>query len=115
MYFGPEQLKDLRAINSDERGDSTFIMKVISFLYAERIETVKTKTACGRRIKGDSSKTMMTPETKAIVHRIYTERLNGNEMDLRMKKLNKLIKDAFSNISKSHQSNEICRLLKFDD
>lgn len=119
VHFKPEQLECLRLINSDERGDSTFVLNAIKFLYDGRLHTLETKTACGRKIKDDKAKTMMTPQTKLIVERIYTERLDllgigALQHNVRRKKINKLIKDAFINIKKSNQKKETCRRLQFE-
>lgn len=117
--FNSEQLQSLRAIGPDERGDSTFVLHVIKFLYADRFECLATKSACGRKNKSDGSKTMMTPQTKQILERIYLERLNRlgispSKQNIRYKKVNKLIKDAFTNITKSIPPKDVCRKL-FDE
>lgn len=119
LHFNPKQLEYLQTINSDERSDSTFVLNVIKFLYDGRHETLETKTACGRKINVNEAKTLMTPQTKLIVERIYSERLNLLQLgalqhDVRRKKINKLIKDAFANITRSNQTKEICRRLQFE-
>lgn len=118
-HFDPDQLKHLRAINSDQRSDSTFILNVIKFLYDGRLESIGTKTVCGRIMNADKAKIMMTPQTKLIVERIYRERLNllgitELEQNVRRNKINKLIKDAFTNITKATHTKETCRRLQFD-
>lgn len=117
--FNSEQMQSLRAIGPDERGDSTFVLHVIKFLYADRFECLETKSACGRKNKADGSKTMMTPQTIQILERIYLERLNRlgispSKQNIRYKKVNKLIKDAFTNITKSIPPKDVCRKL-FDE
>lgn len=123
--FSCEQTTQLRSIGTSARNDSTFIIYAIRCLYAENIDSVRNKSACGKKVKrGEKQKTMMTPEKKKTIENIFDERMRGSglsilEQNFRKKQLNKLIKDALANITKSLDSrnavNEACRQLTYDD
>lgn len=115
--FDRDQLNHLKTISSTERGDSTFVCAVLKFLYAENLESVRSKTACGKATIGQGQKAMMSPEKKRVVQEIYDERLssvaiNSKEKEIRGKKLNKFINDAFTNIAKSVESKTLQNQLK---
>lgn len=121
--FTAEQLKTLRSINSNSPGDSTFILNVVKFLYSDDLGRVKSKSACGRKNKGQS-KEKMTPSKKKTLERIFGERLHKldvtpMEKSDRKKSVNRLIKDAFASICKSleskHTQNETCRRLDLEN
>lgn len=107
--FDAEQLNKLKSISKTDRSDSTFVCTVIKYLYAENLESIGNKTACGRNKKNHDNKEMMTPTKKKVVQDIYSERLcdiavNLDERQKRENKLNRLIKDAFANIKNSSES-----------
>lgn len=106
--FDGDQISHLKTISTNERGDSTFVCSVLKYLYADNLDSVKNKTACGKSRRGQT-RNMMTPEKKGTVQDIYNERLSSlaigiEEKKTREKKLNKLINDAFNNIAKSSDS-----------
>lgn len=122
--FNAEQLSHLRSIGPNIRGDSTFVSFVVKYMYSEKLESLKTKSACGRKYKARQNKNEMTPQKKQTLQNIYIERIRNFGVDLfernmREKQLNKLIKNAFINITKSLEiqniEKETCRRLNFED
>lgn len=122
--FDSEQIRSLRSFSTAPRADATFISFAVKSLYAENPDIVKSKSACGRKYKINQNKEMMTPEKKKILENIFDERLRTIELSLiekntRQKRLNKLIKDAFTSISNSIESKRIVeearRQLIFDE
>lgn len=110
--FDSEQLRSLRSIPTISRNDSTFISCAVKSLYSENLHLAKNKSACGRKSKNSQNKEMMTPEKKKILADIFDERLQTiglslEEKNTRQKQLNRLIKYAFSTITKSIESNKI--------
>lgn len=64
-------------------------------------------------------KEIMTPAKKKLLSDVYDVRLrnfakNPEEIHLRQKKLNKLIKDAFANITKSEKTKETLRVVTLE-
>lgn len=122
--FTNDQLIDLRSIQPSSRGDSRFVLNAAKYLYSTELERVKTKSVLGRkRASKNAAKEKMTPEKKLIMEKIFDERLKGLDINLlerteRAKNLNKLIKNAFGNISKSLESksteHEVCQRLDSD-
>lgn len=97
---------DLRSIQSAPRGDSTFVLHAVKFLYPNEHEKLRNKTVLGiKRPSKNAEKEKMTSEKKQIMDSIFNERLKGlaitsAEHTERAKKLNQFIKSAFANISK---------------
>lgn len=115
-----EAMAVLRSIKPTIECDSKFILNAVKYLYAEKLETLKNKTACGR----GQGKEMMTPSKKKLLDDLFEERLRGigvgtQEQVFRKKQLNKLIKYSFFNITKQlisqNIAKETCRQLNFDD
>lgn len=109
--FSREQINQMKSISTSNRGDSTFINFTIKCLYSGNLESLQNKTSCDRNDKS-TNKTAMTPHKKKVIMEIYKERLsnvaiNLEEKNTREKKLNKLIKDAFVNITKSLEIQKI--------
>lgn len=106
-----DQINQLKTISTNERGDSTFVCSVLKYIYADNLDSIKNKTACGKNCKGQK-RNMMTPEKKGMVQDILNERLSSlaigfEEKQKRENKLNKLINDAFYNITKTSESKEL--------
>lgn len=121
--FTDEMLAKLREINLTYHDDSKFVSSVMKFMYENRLSCLKSKSVTGRTTKKDNNKEKLTPEKMNILEKIYTERIdestiNDFERKTRKQKLNKFVKDAIFNISKSIQSkdleNEACRRLEFE-
>lgn len=104
--FDNDQLAKLRSFNLQKGGDSPFIRQIVQFLYSQNLESLKIKTVCGRKNKGSVSKEKMTPEKYQTVEKVFAERLNqfdSSERSARIQRLNRLLKDAFANISKAEE------------
>lgn len=121
--FTSSQLADLRQVGNAKREDSTFILIALKNLYEKNLETLETKSLTGRSKPGQR-KEKMTPEKTAILAKIFQNRLQHATADTqervsREKCLNKLIKDAKDNITKSlHKQTtekEIGRRLMFSE
>lgn len=116
--FDNGQLTKLRSFELKKGDDSPFVRQIVQFLYSENLELLKTKTVCGRNYKGAESKAKMTPEKHQTVEKVFAERLSqfdSTERGIRFKRLNRLLKDAFANISKAEEMKNIekktCQIL----
>lgn len=100
-FFSEDQLENLESIENSKSNDSKFILTAIRQLYADKLETVKGKSAAGR------SKEPLSPEKGTALKEIFGKRLDNigdsKEKSARMKKLNAHINCAFANISRSLQ------------
>lgn len=109
--FKVDDLSYLRSVNSSHVYDSHFINTCMKSLYHDRLNVLRSRKA-GQR------KEAVTPQKHEILSGIYTERIltatkiSENRVS-RKKKLNKYIKNAIHNISKSNDTKdsekEICR------
>lgn len=113
--FDEEQLADIRLVGSKKNEDSKFVSVVVRNLYQNRLDILATKSITGRGKKGEK-KGILTPENVDIIRRIFKERLSDlevgeTERTEREKKVNKYIKDAQANISKSVKKLEVARQL----
>lgn len=120
--FDSAQLATLREVGLSMQKDSKFVTMLIRMLYDGRFECLKLKSVTGRCGKGGEQKTGITPRKMNILKNIFHERIQTAtvdefERDVRRKKLNKLIKDALSNVSKTFELHErekqACRKLEF--
>lgn len=69
---------DLRSIQSAPRGDSTFVLHAVKFLYPNEHEKLRNKTVLGiKRPSKNAEKEKMTSEKKQIMDSIFNERLKG--------------------------------------
>lgn len=115
-YFSEDQLSQLRSIGGSKPEDSSFVSTALRGLYDGKLDTLRSKTVCGR-----GQKEKMTPKKVEIINEMFQQRLHkctsdANERIVRKKRLNKLIKDAQFNITKSlnkkKEEDEICRRLQ---
>lgn len=108
--FTLEQLNGLREIGSTIRDDSSFVATALKSLYADRLSCLKNKSLTGRGKRGEE-KTGISPAKVTVMEKMFNERIYALTKDVqerknRKKRLNKLIKDALNNISKSIKSDE---------
>lgn len=122
--FNNEQLATLRDVPLTMQKDSKFITILVRMIYDGKFECLKHKSVTGRSGKAGENKTPITPQKMDILTNIFNERIQAATEDnfervVRKKKLNKLIKDALSNIYKSFEIKErekqACRQLKFSN
>lgn len=117
--FTSNQLAELRKIGLSAREDSSFVLAIMKFIYADRLTILKSKSVSGRAAKIDQPKEKITPEKENIIRKIFAERMLDINDDQRAKKLNKYIKDALGNITKSVEAKEkeknIARCLEYSD
>lgn len=103
-HFSVEQLAHLRLIGGTKREDSSFILSAVRFMYAGRLDVLKTKTITGRSKPG-AKKEQLTPAKVKVLKDIFEERVHEtndiHERAMRQKGVNKYIKDAQSNITRS--------------
>lgn len=93
--LGDITLKALRKIDGNRRADSSFILKCVKKLYETDLEKLKYK----------SGQSEITPDKKAFFKEILLERLlheniNEDELDCRMNRLNELLKNAITTLSR---------------
>lgn len=121
-YFKDNQLSYLRSLDPRSENDSHFINTAVKALYDGRLNVLQNKSVTGRTKRGQT-KEAVTPEKHGILTAIYLERImtatkDNTERGMRKKKLNKYIKDAIHNISKSIDSKDLekktCRRLADD-
>lgn len=110
-----EQLADIRLVGPSKAEDSTFVLTSLRNLYQGRLEILQKKTITGRSKKGET-KEMLTPINVDIIKRLFRERMMNvvteeEERVVREKKVNKYIKDAQANITKSIKSSVARNLL----
>lgn len=112
--FSRDQIDRLYTFQSNSRSDSSFVLFVLKCLYADNLSAVEKKSSCGKSGKKGEKKEMMTPTKKKTLVDVYGARLRSyakpEEFTSREKKLNKLIKDGFANITKSIKVKEIVTL-----
>lgn len=104
--FDSDQLAKLRSFKLLKGEDAPFIRHIVQFLYSGNLKSLKIKTVCGRNVKGSESKEKMTPEKHQTVEKMFVERLSqleSSERSDRFKRLNRLMKKAFANISKAEE------------
>lgn len=92
-------LKQLRAVREGQQSDSTFVLNMIRHFYANNTKALLNKTAVG------SIKDAITPDKKATItvllkERVLREEQDGNRVNLRLNRINNLINDAISNITR---------------
>lgn len=116
-HLSEEQLAEIRLVGPSKGEDSTFVLTSVRNLYQGRLETLQMKSITGRSKKGES-KEMLTPSNVDIIRRLFKERMmnvvieGGEEERInREKKVNKYIKDAQANITKSIKSSNVARNL----
>lgn len=107
-YFTEHQLAELRSIGATKSEDSSFVSAALRSLYDGKLDTLQTKTVTGR---SRTQKEKMTPEKVKIIDEMFQKRLQTsatdvNEWIVRKKRLNRLIKDAQNNITKSLKKKE---------
>lgn len=103
--FNPDQLSYLRSVDNDTQKDSHFIKTAVGSLYEGRLAILKNRSVTGRSA-GGQAKQKLSPPKHSILTEIFSERImnatqDSSERVQRQKRLNKLIKDAINNISKS--------------
>lgn len=109
--FEETQLADIRLIGPIKREDSTFISVALRSLYHKRLELLAKKTITGRSKNGE--KEMLTPENVETIKQLFKERMNHvepGERAAREKNVNKYIKDAQINITKSLKSYNVVQM-----
>lgn len=116
--FSADVLSSLRSIEKD----SNFINLAMKSLYAGKLDSLKNKSVTGRG-RGGRAKEPVTPEKHSVLKAIYTERIydatqNCAERVSRQKMLNKYIKDAIHNITRTNATQELeketCQRLQND-
>lgn len=110
--FNSTQLADLRKVGKEKREDSKFISVALRSLYDKKLETLETKSITGKSSKPGQQKEKITPKKIAILGKIFQSRIQDATADptervMREKRLNKLIKDAQSNITKALKNQRI--------
>lgn len=116
-YLSEEQLADIRLVGPSKGEDSTFVLTSLRNLYQGRLEILQKKTITGRSKKGET-KEMLTPSNVDVIKRLFRERMfnvvtegGAEERVNREKKVNKYIKDAQANITKTIKSSNVARNL----
>lgn len=109
--FSGDVLSSLRSVENRREKDSHFVNIAMRALYAGNLNGLKNKSVTGRS-KSGQRKEPITPEKHRVLKTIYTERIHivspeCEERAARITRLNKYIKDAIHNITKSIDSNEI--------
>lgn len=89
--FAENQLSVLRSIDKSPKGDSTFILNCVRYLYAHDLAKLTHKSVTGKS-KKDEPKEPITPQKLNQIQTIYVERLSDlkietAERDAREKKL----------------------------
>ncbi|XP_055307470.1 uncharacterized protein LOC129571679 [Sitodiplosis mosellana] len=110
-HFKKNQLSYLRSLDPRMEMDSHFINTAVKALYDGRLNVLQNKSVTGRSKPGQT-KEAVTPEKHRILNGIYSERIltttaESAEIVARKKKLNKYIKDAIHNITKSVDSKDL--------
>lgn len=101
------QLSTLRSIEKSKKGDSTFILNCVRFLYSDGLARLTHKSMYGAS-KGEP-KEPITPQKLTQMEAMYVERLNSlvieeaEKID-REKKFNRHINRAITNINASQKS-----------
>lgn len=113
--FTEEQLADIRLVGSKKNEDSKFVSVVVRNLYQGRLDILATKSITGRSRNGEK-KEILTPENVDVIRRMFKERMVDLEVEEaerteREKKINKFIKDAQVNITKSVETSHVARQL----
>lgn len=90
-------LKDLKSVPNNQTNDSTFVLKLMRYLYADNLSVLLTKSVSGK------SKTAISPVKKNLIENILKERIiagehNENQIALRASRAALLINDAIKNI-----------------
>lgn len=121
-YFTTNQLAELRSIGMSSREDSSFVMTAMKYIYADNLESLKSKSVTGRCNKKDQMKTKISPEKNTIIRNIFERRMSDiitDDKKDREKKINKFMKDAITNITKNverkEQEKRVERRLQFND
>lgn len=90
-------LKDLRSVPTGQKNDSTFILKLVRYLYENNHNVLLDRSVAG------INKTAITPKKKKIIQDILQERVTIEEeeevrIELRTARVGTLISDAIRNI-----------------
>lgn len=80
-HFTTNQLAELRSIEMSSRLDSSFVMTVLKFIYADNLESLKSKSVTGRCNKKDQIKTKISPEKDTIIRNIFERRMSDVTTD----------------------------------
>lgn len=109
--FSVDYLSLLRSVDIRSEKDSHFVNVAMKALYEGRYNILQNKSVTGRSKTGQT-KEAVTPEKHRILTKIYSERIfiatqDSAERVLRKKKLNKYIKDAIHNITKTVDLKEL--------
>lgn len=99
--LGEKVLKKLRMLGGDRKSDSTFVLKCVRRLYESNHDKLKKKS-----ITGSADTETITPEKKQIIEQLFFERLSNerieeDELQQRLSRLNNLLNSAIHNIQRS--------------
>lgn len=109
-HFAVKELADLRSIGATQTEDSTFVLNAIDSLYSTNPERIAKISVSGLN-RGPNAKEKMSPKKYTIMQDLFEERLKSlglscDSKNLRKKKLNSHIKNAFSNILAKKNKNK---------
>lgn len=92
-------LKQLECLENSRRNDSTFVLTIMRQLYSNKVEELKSKTACGR----GNSNGIISQKNRNMIENHFAERLTKanlaeQEWSERYFRLNELINSAINNL-----------------
>lgn len=114
-HFKHEELKVIRSVGPGEKNDSSFILKIMRFLYnGDEAAKLKNRSAVGRKYKGES-KLEVTIWKQDAMKKMLAERVNSElsgqtdrfkEASNRIQKSNELIRSAIHNILRQKEKEQ---------
>lgn len=105
--FYPEQLKDLRSVKSGLSRDSTFVLKCMRFLYPN--PAVLNNVSLTGKLYKNQRKEKMCAKNVDIIRRMLQKRISSEGVEApvilqRMRRMNKLVRDAITKITTGHKN-----------
>lgn len=117
--FAENQLSTLRSIDKSKKGDSTFILNCLRFLYSHDLAKLEHKSVTGKSKTGDP-KEPITPQKLNQIQTVYVERLNDlklerTDQDEREKKFRNHVHRAIININNAQRNaKENIKVINFE-
>lgn len=112
--FDACEMIEIRSIGPGVKKDSTFISKIMKFLYKNEPEKLSERSATGKKFKG-IKKHEVTLEKKEILKNMLSERVkselddqygSSNDLIKRVGRLNSLIRFALGNLVSKHKKDK---------